>query len=144
MPTHKQLDGGTTADVPPQLDQFIEVIEESANADGIVGVMEIADQLHMPEAKVLDWAKQNILIAWPSAKGGLNVPKGQIRPGSTPPVVSHLQDVVDAVGDAELAWSFLTQEWPFKDKVVQPLKLMDQGRYDEVVFAAKGFGATFT
>ena len=43
-----------------------------------------------------------------------------------------------------LAWSFLTQEWPFEDTVTTPLALLKAGRIDDVLGAAAGFGATFS
>ena len=60
-----------------------------------------------------------------------------------PEVVPGLADVVEAIGDPELAWAFLSQEWPFGDTVMEPLKLLKAGRVDDVLGAAAGFGATF-
>ena len=58
-------------------------------------------------------------------------------------VVPGLADVVEAIGDPELAWAFLSQDWPFEDGVGQPLDRLNDGRIEEVVAAAAGFGATF-
>lgn len=52
--------------------------------------------------------------------------------------------LVEALGDPELGWSFFTQEWPFEDGVTSPLELLKGGRFDEVLRAAHGSGATFT
>ncbi len=41
----------------------------------------------------------------------------------------------------ELAWIFLTQEWPFEDTVVQPLETLKAGCTEEVPGAV---GITFT
>ena len=54
-----------------------------------------------------------------------------------------LADVVEAIGDPELAWAFLSQEWPFDDTVTAPLTLLKAGRMDDVLGAAAGFGTTF-
>ena len=51
---------------------------------------------------------------------------------------------MDLIGDPELAWAFLTQDWPFEKTVALPLELLKAGRIDEVLDAAPGFGATFT
>ena len=51
---------------------------------------------------------------------------------------------MDAIGDPELAWAFLTQEWAFEETVALPLELLKDGRTREVLDAARGFGATFT
>jgi len=59
-------------------------------------------------------------------------------------VVAGLADVVEVIEDPELAWSFLTQEWPFEDAVAKPLELLKSGRTGEVLSAALGFGDTFT
>ncbi len=59
-------------------------------------------------------------------------------------VVPGLADVVDAMGDAELAWAFLSQEWPFDEAVAKPLDRLSAGQLDNVLSAAAGFGATHT
>ena len=59
-------------------------------------------------------------------------------------MVAGIADVVHAIEDPELAWEFLSQEWPFEDAVAMPLDLLKAGRLDEVLDAAPGFGATFT
>ena len=89
-----------------------------------------------------DWAAKTTLIAWKSTKRGLSIPADQILGSGK--VVAGLPDVVEAIGDPELAWTFLTQEWPFEDVVTTPLRLLKAGRLDEVLDAAPGFGATFT
>jgi len=70
------------------------------------------------------------------------LPAAQILgPGN---VVADLAKVVDAVGDPELAWTFLTREWPFEDTVAKPLDLLKDGRVEDVLGAAAEFGSTFT
>lgn len=58
-------------------------------------------------------------------------------------MIPGLAGVVDVVGDLELAWEFLLQEWPFEDEAAAPLELLKAGRVDEMLGAAPGFGATF-
>ena len=59
-------------------------------------------------------------------------------------VVSGLVEILEVIGDPELAWAFLTQEWPFEDEVALPLDMLKVGRISAVVDAAPAFGATFS
>ena len=59
-------------------------------------------------------------------------------------MVAGLANVTEVIGDPELAWSFLSQEWPFEDTVTTPLTLLKAGRIDDVLGAAAGFGNTFS
>jgi len=126
-------------DVPERLRRF--VVRGGAD-EGIVGVSEAAERLEVSRTTVYEWARTNKLIAWKTTKRGLRIPAGQILGAGR--VVPGLKDVVDAIGDSELAWAFLTQEWAFAETVALPLELLKDGRIDEVLDAAPGFGATFT
>ena len=132
-------EGSAVVDVPKRLRPF--VVRRSGGED-ILGVSEAAVRLDVSRTTVYDWVDRRTLLAWRSTKRGLNIPAAQILgPGR---VVSGLADVVDVVGDPELAWAFLTQEWPFENTTATPLELLNAGRIDEVLDAAPGFGATFT
>ena len=127
------------AHVPERLRPFI--VRRPVGND-IIWVSEAAASLEVSRTTVYGWAKRNTLLAWSSTKRGLRIPAAQILgPGR---VVPGLADVVDIVGDSELAWAFLTQEWPFEDAAALPLELLQAGRTEEVVGAAPGFGATFS
>ena len=96
----------------------------------------------MSRTTVYDWVEKGTLLAWRSTKRGLSIPAAQILgPGR---VVPGLADVADAIGDPELAWSFVTGDWPFEDAVATPLELLKTGRMDDVLGVAPGYGATFT
>ena len=124
--------------VPETLRPFI----VPRSAKDILGVSEASARLGVSRTTVYGWAAKNTLIAWKSTKRGLSIPAAQILgPGK---VVAGLPDVVEAIGDPELAWTFLAQEWPFEDVATSPLELLKAGRLDEVLDAAPGFGATFT
>ena len=132
-------DGGDVVDVPEELRSFI---VRRGGGEDILGVSEAAERLKVSRTTVYDWVEKKTLIAWKSTKRGLSIPAAQILgPGR---VVSGLAEVVDVIGDPELAWSFLTQEWPFEDTASTPLELLNAGRVEEVVDAAPGFGATFS
>lgn len=84
---------------------------------------------------------RNTLIAWRTTKRGLNIPAAQIVGAGR--VAPGLAEVVDVVGEPELAWAFLNQEWPFDETVARPLAWLNAGRLDDVLSAAVGFGTTF-
>ena len=49
---------------------------------------------------------------------------------------------MDVVGEAELAWVFLSQNWTFDDGVARPIERLRSGGPAEVLSAASGYGAT--
>ena len=126
------------ADVPEGLRPFL--VPRGADED-ILGVSEAAKRLEVSRTTVYDWVDRKTLVAWRSTKRGLSIPAAQILGAGK--VVAGLADVVEAIGDPELAWAFLSQEWPFDDTVTEPLNLLKVGRMDDVLGAAAGFGATF-
>ena len=130
---------GYGVDVPERLRPFI---VRRTGGEKILGASEAAARLGVSRTTVYDWVQRGTLVAWKSTKRGLSIPAAQILgPGA---VVAGLADVVEVIGDPELAWSFLTQEWPFEDAVALPLDVLKTGRIREVLSAAPGFGDTFT
>lgn len=124
--------------VPARLRRFV----VDRDGEGLIGVSEAASRLGVSRTTVYDWAARNTLIAWRSTKRRLNIPAGQIvGPGR---VTDGLAEVVDVVGEPELAWAFLSQEWPFDDGVARPIERLQSGGLEEVLSAAAGFGATFS
>ena len=134
-----QQDIADVKDVPERLRPF--VVPRSVD-EGIIGVSEAAERLDVSRTTVYEWARTNKLIAWKTSKRGLRIPAGQILGSER--IVPGIRDVVDIIGDPELAWAFLTQEWAFEEEVALPLELLKENRIDEVLGAAPGFGATFT
>lgn len=107
-----------------------------------IGASEAAERLKVSRTTVYQWATKKRLLAWTSTKRGLTIPAAQILgPGR---IVPGLPKVLDIIDDPELAWAFLTQDWPFADAVARPLDKLAGGQIDEVVEAAPGFGTTFT
>ena len=131
-------DADAGAQVPEELRPFL--VPRGAGED-ILGVSEAAKRLEVSRTTVYDWVDRKTLVAWRSTKRGLSIPAAQILGAGK--VVAGLADVVDAIGDPELAWAFLSQEWPFDDTVTAPLTLLKAGRMDDVLGAAAGFGTTF-
>lgn len=129
--------GKPVQEVPVQLRAFV----VGRRGEEILGVTEAAARLGVSRTTVYEWSQRNTLIAWRGTKRGLNIPAAQILgPGQ---VVAGLAEVVEAIGEPELAWAFLSQEWPFEQEAARPLDRLNNGRLDEVLSAAAGFGATF-
>ncbi len=136
---HEAGDTDETFEISEKLRRFI--VRPTGGRD-ILGVSEAAARLEVSRTTVYDWIDRNTLIAWKATRRGFSVPVAQILgPGK---VVAGLADVAAAIGDPELAWAFLTQEWPFGDTAATPLELLKAGRLGEVLDAAPGFGNTFT
>lgn len=126
-------------DVPTALAPF--VVRRASDAD-MLGVSEAAERLKISRTTVYDWVEKKILLGWKSTKRGLTIPAGQILgPGK---VVPGMAQVVKIIGDPELAWAFLSQEWPFADKAVRPLDKLNAGDVEDVVSAAPSFGTAVT
>lgn len=136
---YEVLGDDSPVQVPAQLEPFI---VRRSKGQGLIGVSEAAERLEVSRTTVYEWAAKRTLLAWKSTKRGLSIPAAQILgPGK---VVPGLARVLDCIGDPELAWAFLTQEWPFADETARPLDKLLAGRVDDVMNAALGFGTTFT
>ena len=95
-------------------------------------------RLEVSRTTVYDWAARKKLLAWRSTKRGLTIPVEQILgPGK---VVPGLASVLDVIDDPELAWAFLTQDWPFADEAARPLDKLARDEVEDVVSAAPGSG----
>ena len=133
------VDDSAGVELPEKLLPFV---TRRSRAEGLLGTPEAALRLKVSHTTVRDWANRRTLLTWKTAGNRLRIPSAQILgPGR---VVPDLAKVFDAIGDAGLAWAFLTQEWPFEDEVTKPLELLKAGRSEEVLNAAPGFGTTFT
>ena len=108
----------------------------------MLGVTGAAARLQVSRTTVYGWVERRTLLAWKSTRRGLTIPADQILgPGK---VVDGLAGVLDVIEDPELAWAFLTQEWPFDDEAAVPLEMLKAGRIQEVIDAAPGFGVAFS
>ena len=117
------------------------VVRRHGNSD-MLGVTAAAARLGVSRTTVYDWVGRGTLLGWKSTRRGLTIPASQIL--GPRKVVAGLAEVLDAIGDPELAWAFLTQEWPFEDEVAMPLEMLKVGQTAAVIGAAPGFGATFS
>ena len=131
-------DADAGAQVPEGLRPFL---VRRGGGEDILGVSEAAKRLDVSRTTVYDWVDKKTPVAWRSTKRRLSIPAAQILGAGK--VVAGLADVVEAIGDPELAWAFLSQEWPFDDTAAAPLTLLKAGRLDDVLGAAARFGTTF-
>jgi excisionase family DNA binding protein len=129
----------SSTDAPTALERF--VVRRASGAD-MLGVSEAAERLKVSRTTVYDWVEKRILLGWKSTRRGVTLPAEQILgPGK---VVPGMAQVVEIIGDPELAWAFLSQEWPFADQAVRPIDKLKAGEVEEVVSAAPGFGTAVT
>ena len=132
--------GGPEEDLPDQLKPF--VVDSPERRSATIGATAAADRLQVSRTTIYDWARKGTLLAWKVTRRGLRIPAEQILgPGK---VIPGLSEILDVIGDPELAWAFLTQEWPFEDETAVPLEKLKSGQVREVVDAAPGFGAVFS
>lgn len=113
-----------------------------ASGANMLGVSDAAERLEVSRTTVYDWVEKKILLGWKSTKRGLTIPAEQILgPGK---VIPGIAQVVEIIGDSELAWAFLSQEWPFADKATRPIDMLKADKVEEVVTAAPSFGTAVT
>ena len=128
-----------STDVPDALRPFI---VNGPLEPNWIGASAAADRLEVSRTTVYDWVERKKLIGWRSTKQGTIIPAEQILgPGK---VVKGITEVLQLIEDPELAWDFLSREWPFADERVRPIDKLKAGNTEEVLNAAPSFGSTFT
>jgi excisionase family DNA binding protein len=134
-----EAQGDDSAEVPEALRPFV---VGRASRSGMLGVSEVAELLNVSRTTVYDWVEKRILLGWKSTKRGLTIPAEQIlRPGKVIPGIARVVEIID---DPELAWAFLSQEWPFADRAARPIDRLKAGKVEDVVTAAPSFGTAVT
>ncbi len=136
---HEALSNGASVDVPESLKPFIVLRPRSPD---MLDAMQAAARLEVSRSTVYYWARSRKLLAWKPPGRRLTIPAKQIL--GPRKVVPGIAEVLDIIDDPELAWTFLTEEWPFADEVAYPLEKLKAGRIEEVVDTAPGFGMVFT
>ena len=132
-------DSRTAVDAPTALRSFI--VDKPLGSD-MIGVSGAAARLNVSRTTVYDWVEKKRLLGWKSTKRGLTIPTEQILgPGK---VVPGLPEVLGIIDDPELAWEFLSQEWPFADDMARPIDKLKSGNVEHVIGAAPSFGTAFT
>jgi len=108
----------------------------------MIGPVEAASRLKIPEELVHEWVDKRVLIGWASLQHGITIPEEQILgPGK---VVPGLKEIVEAIDDPASAWWFLSREWFFGDEDIRPIDMLKEGKVQEVIDAAPAYGEAFT
>lgn len=55
-----------------------------------------------------------------------------------------IAQVLDIIGEPELAWAFLSEPWPFAEETARPIDKLKAGDVEAVVSAAPSFGTAVT
>lgn len=130
---------GANLNVPEALERF--VVRKRLGSD-MIGVSEAAARLDVSRTTVYDWIRKKMLVAWTTTRRGLVIPAEQILgPGR---VVPGLFEVLGIIEDPDLAWTFLSEEWPFEDEAARPIDKLKGGKLEDVVSAAPSFGTAVT
>ncbi|WP_371810247.1 helix-turn-helix domain-containing protein [Ruegeria sp. HKCCD8929] len=108
----------------------------------MISVSEAAARLKLSRTTVYDWVDKGILLAWRGTKRGLTIPAEQILGEGR--VLDGLNDVVEAIGDAEIAWEYLSTETTFGGRIARPIDLLKDGQIDDVIGAAASYGTAIT
>jgi excisionase family DNA binding protein len=128
----------SATEVPESLKSFV---VHRRPASDMTGVSDAAARLRVSRTTVYDWVEKKTLLGWKSTKRGLTIPVEQIiGPGKVVPGIAEVLQIID---DPELAWVFLSEEWPFTDQVARPIDKLKAGDVEEVVNAAPSFGTAF-
>lgn len=126
-------------DIPESLQRF--VVKRPLDSD-MIGVSEAAERLKVSRTTVYDWVEKRTLLGWKLTKRGVIIPSAQILgPGKVVPGIARVLQIID---DPELAWTFLSEEWPFANQAARPIDKLKAGEVGEVVDAAPSFGTAFT
>lgn len=129
----------STSHLPEGLVPFI--IHRPPGPD-MIGVSEAAKRLEVSRTTVYDWVEKKTLLGWKSTKRGLTIPAEQILGRGK--VVPGMAQVLEIIDESELAWAFLSEEWPFADDAARPIDMLKAGDVEKVVDAAPSFGTAFT
>ena len=136
---YEEMQDSDPYELPESLKPFFVDLPKSPD---LLGAAQAAERLGVSPQTVYNWVRKGTLLAWKGPDRILTIPAGQIL--GPRKVVPRLAEIVDIIGDAELAWDFLTEEWPFADDFTYPLEKLKAGRIEEVLATAPAFDTTFT
>jgi excisionase family DNA binding protein len=125
------------APIPERLRRFVVPAEDDG---GMVNATEAARRLGVARGTIYAWAEQGVLLAWRQTGPGLFIPAEQIR--GPRDVVPGLPELAEIIPDPRLLWAFLDRAQPFEHGVRRPIELLAEERVDEVIGAARSYGAS--
>ncbi|MCY4100767.1 MAG: helix-turn-helix domain-containing protein [Rhodobacteraceae bacterium] len=126
-------------DVPDALKPF--VVAEPYDSD-IISVTEAANLLKVSRTTIYDWINKGKLLAWNNSKRGKKIPTGQILGEGH--IVEGIDKVSEIIGNPINTWVFLSNKMPFSDCFACPIDLLKEGRVEEVLGSAAGYGSVPT
>lgn len=118
------------------------VVEMPWPGPGMLSASQTARRLHLTRKQVYSRIGNGEILAWKSGNGRFGVPEAQFFESGE--VVRGISDVAEIIGNPELAWDFLTHEWPFAHSAEVPLEKLRRGEVEESVGAALSYGFAFT
>jgi excisionase family DNA binding protein len=136
---YKSKSAGVNVKLPEALKPF--VVSKLPKFE-VISVSEAAARLQISRTTVYDWVNKHRLLAWTTTKRGLIIPAEQIIGSGR--IVPGISDVLEIVEDPELAWTFLSEEWPFADEAARPIDKLKSGEIKEAINVTPSFGAVFT
>lgn len=110
-------------------------------ADGTdaVSVAEAAKRLGVSRPTIYNWINDGSLIAWKVDGRGLEIPAEQLADRQR--VASGISSVLDAIGDPQRAWDFLSKQRTIGGKRARPIDQLKAGQEQAVASAAVRFSA---
>lgn len=106
----------------------------------MLDVTHAAEALNVSRPTVYGWLNKGRLIGWErGSKQGLVIPAEQIIGPNR--IAEGIEEVLSEIGDAELAWDFLSNPWPFAGGLARPIEKLLEGDASarDVVDAAPGY-----
>lgn len=132
----------TRSEVPESLRPFIVEASAADTSDELISPEEAAKRLALSRATVYNWIDAQRLIGWRLTRQGTLIPAEQILgPGE---LVAGIDQVLKLIPEPRAAWRFLSEESQFFDTPQRPIDALKANRIDDVLAAARSWGAAFT
>lgn len=106
----------------------------------MLDVTRAAKALDVTRPTIYEWLKKGRLVGWErGSTQGWVIPAEQIIGPHR--VAEGIEDIVAEIGDAELAWDFLSNLWPFAGGAARPIEKLIEGgsAAKQVIDAAPGY-----
>ena len=125
--------------VPDVLKPFVVIKPIDEN---IINVTEAAKRLNVSRTTIYSWIEKGLLLAWKNTKNGQRIPSEQILGEGQ--LVDGIDKVIRTIGNPVNAWIFLSNEMSFSHRPARPIDLLKEGKIEEVLGSAAGFGSVPT
>lgn len=108
----------------------------------MISVAQVVEKTELSRWQVYAKIRKGEILAWRRLCGRYCVPEDQFSESWDP--VPGLSKVVEAIGDPESTWDFLTQNWPMEHTYEWPLECLRRGEVEDVVDSALSYGWAYT